>query len=109
MDQLPDIKILPGMAGTVFGRGKKLKEESAKGIIVPASAIFTPTTEKQSYVWILDEKAQTVSQKPVDVGPPTIGGIRLTGDLSPGQWVVTAGVHSLTEGQQVKLLSGGKE
>jgi RND family efflux transporter MFP subunit len=109
MDQPDDIKILPGMAGTVSGRAKLAGDEAEKGVVVPAGAVFTPETEKQSYVWIVEESSQTVTRRPVTVGAPSTGGILVKEGLSAGQWIVTAGVHSLDEGQQVRLLTEGEE
>ena len=34
----------------------------------------------------------------------TVGGIRVQG-VEPGEWVATAGVHYLTEGEQVRILT----
>lgn len=109
MDQPGGITILSGMAGTASGQAKPDGDAGKQGIVIPAGAVFTPETEKQSYVWTVDESAQTVSRKPVTVGAPTAVGILITDGLSVGQWIVTAGVHSLVEGQQVRLLTEGKE
>lgn len=109
MDQPGGITILSGMAGTASGQAKPDGDAGKQGIVIPAGAVFTPETEKQSYVWTVDESAQTVSRKPVTVGVPTAVGILITDGLSVGQWIVTAGVHSLVEGQQVRLLTEGKE
>ncbi len=109
MDQPEGTTILSGMAGTASGRYKKGEDASEEGVVVPAGAIFTPETEKQSYVWIVDESAQTVTRRAVTVGAPTAVGILVKEGLSAGQWIVTAGVQSLTEGQQVRLLTEGEE
>jgi RND family efflux transporter MFP subunit len=109
MDQPEGTTILSGMAGTASGRAKGNGDGVEGGVVVPAGAIFTPETEKQSYVWIVEEPAQTVTRKPVTVGAPTSVGILVTEGLSAGQWIVTAGVHSLNEGQQVRLLTEGEE
>jgi RND family efflux transporter MFP subunit len=105
MDQPEGITILSGMAGTASGRTKMAGDAGEKGVVVPAGAIFTPETEKQSYVWIVEEPAQTVTRQAVTVGAPTAVGILVTEGLSAGQWVVTAGVQSLDEGQQVRRLT----
>jgi multidrug efflux pump subunit AcrA (membrane-fusion protein) len=89
----------------VSGQAKLAEEAAAEGVFVPAGAIFTLDTEKQNYVWIVDEASQSVTRQAVTVGEPSVVGISVTEGLSAGQWVVTAGVHSLSEGQQVRLLS----
>jgi RND family efflux transporter MFP subunit len=109
MDQPKGITILSGMAGMASGRAKMAGDAGEEGVLVPAGAVFTPETEKQSYVWIVDEPAQTVTRRAVTVGAPTAVGILVTEGLSAGQWIVTAGVQSLAEGQQVRLLTEGEE
>ena len=68
------------------------------------SAVFTPETEKQNYVWVVDESAGTVSRRAITTGDLTPGGVKVVEGLQPGEWIVTAGVHSLEEGQKVRLL-----
>jgi multidrug efflux pump subunit AcrA (membrane-fusion protein) len=109
MDQPAGTTILSGMAGTANGRVKRGGDAEKKGVVVPAGAVFTPATEKQSYVWIVEEPAQTVTRTPVTVGAPTAVGILVKEGLSAGQWIVTAGVQSLNEGQQVRRLTEGEE
>ena len=43
------------------------------------------------------------------IGASTAVGILIKEGLSAGQWIVTAGVQSLEEGQQVRLLTEGEE
>ena len=109
MDQPEGATILSGMAGRATGRPKMTGDAGEKGVVVPAGAIFTPESEKQSYVWIVEEPAQTVTRRAVTVGAPTAFGILIKEGLSAGQWIVTAGVQSLSEGQQVQLLTEGDE
>jgi hypothetical protein len=40
----------------------------------------------------------------VTLGELTALGIRVTSGLKPGEWIATAGVHTLREGQQVRIL-----
>jgi RND family efflux transporter MFP subunit len=67
---------------------------------VSASAILAKDGE--SFVWIVDPSASTVSLHKVAIAPGE-GSIRVTGGLSAGARVVTAGIHSLKEGQQVRI------
>jgi RND family efflux transporter MFP subunit len=67
---------------------------------VPASAILTKDDE--TFVWIVDPSASTVSLHKIAIARDE-GGIRVTGGLSAGARVVTAGIHSLKEGQQVRI------
>ena len=50
----------------------------------------------------------TVSRRAVVLGSPTAQGLAISEGLSPGDLVVSAGVHSLKEGQKVKLIDQGR-
>lgn len=74
-------------------------------ISVPLSAVFTAQHEPgQARVWLLDERAGTVSSVPVQMGDALDGERIVVAGLESGQLVVSAGVHRLTEGQAVYLL-----
>ena len=60
-----------------------------------------------TYVWVIDEASKTVSKRKVETGQVTNVGIGVTSGLSPGEWVATAGVHFLAEGQPVRILDQG--
>jgi RND family efflux transporter MFP subunit len=103
MDQPDNVKILPGMAGKAWGRVKDLTDLSA--VRVPISATFTETEGGKTYVWIIDEGSSTVSRREVETGELADVGIQINSGLKPGEWVATAGVHFLQEGQKVRILS----
>jgi hypothetical protein len=46
-----------------------------------------------------------VSRREVETGPLTDQGITVTAGLATGEWVATAGVSYLREGQQVRILA----
>jgi len=104
MDQPKDegVEILPGMAGIVYGKGKL--PDGGGGIEIPVGAVFTPATEKQSCVWVVDEQSETVKLRPIATGRLTTTGIVVRKGLQPGERIVVAGVHSLGEGRKVKVL-----
>lgn len=54
-------------------------------------------------VWLLDRNTMTVKLQPVQVGGADGNSVVVASGLSAGQTVVTAGVHTLTPGQKVKL------
>ncbi len=58
---------------------------------------------RTGYVWVIDDTTNTVSRRQVSLVEVTVGGIRVQG-VQRGEWVATAGVHYLTEGQQVRIL-----
>lgn len=69
---------------------------------------LTAVLERQgrSAVWLLDRQAMTVQLQPVVVGGADGNALVIAGGLQPGQTVVTAGVHALTDGQRVRLYEG---
>ena len=105
MDQPKDIKILPGMAGKVSGEADLPDIDGREGIEVPVAAVFTPNTEMQNCVWVVDEGSKTVHRRKVKTGELTIDGIMVIEGLKLGEWVVTAGVHLLQEGQKVQIFN----
>ncbi|HET7795863.1 MAG TPA: efflux RND transporter periplasmic adaptor subunit [Rhizobacter sp.] len=54
-------------------------------------------------VWVLDKTTMTVASKVVQIAGADGNEVVVTGGVAPGQIVVTAGVHVLNPGQQVKL------
>ena len=54
-------------------------------------------------VWIVDKASMTVKPQPVQLAGADGNDAVVTGGLTPGQVVVTAGVHVLNPGQKVKL------
>ncbi len=54
-------------------------------------------------VWLLDKTSMTVKVQPITVGGADGNSVVVLGGLSPGQLVVTAGVHTLTPGQKVRF------
>ncbi|MGO4712757.1 efflux RND transporter periplasmic adaptor subunit [Bradyrhizobium sp. 2TAF24] len=72
----------------------------ARMLRLPSSAVLT--RDGKTYVWLVDVTSRTVSLREV-LGVPDDGGLRVTGGVEPGARVVTAGVHSLTEGQKVRI------
>ncbi len=99
----PGIDILPGMVGQVTGEVVKPGQEKQE-VIIPLSAVFSSTDSLSSHVWVYDEQSQTVTNRAVEKGSITEGGVVITDGLKEGDWIATAGVHFLTEGKKVRLL-----
>lgn len=57
----------------------------------------------QTTVWLVDRQSMTVRPQPIQVAGADGNEVVVGGGLSPGQLVVTAGVHVLNPGQKVKL------
>lgn len=89
---------------TVTGR---LKQQPAPVIELPRTALYQ--TSGQSFVWVVEPKEQTVRPRPVVLRPPDgltgndDGPVVIADGLARGDIVITAGAHSLSEGQRVRL------
>ena len=68
---------------------------------LPLSALVQ--VQGQSAVWLLDRSTMTVKTQPVVVATADGNSLVLASGLTAGQTVVTAGVHTLSPGQKVKL------
>lgn len=109
MEQPENAEILPGMAGSA--RISALLPEAAgvTGIELPATALFAGEDPEKSYVWVIDETANTLRRREVETGPLTEYGILIRSGLESGELVATKGVHSVVEGQQVRVMDAASE
>jgi len=57
----------------------------------------------QTAVWVVDKGSMTVKAQTVTVAGADGNSVVVAGGLTPGQIVVTAGVHALSPGQRVKF------
>jgi len=104
MEQPKDITILPGMAGNATGSGPTSEtSDKAEKLVIPVKAVFTPDTEKQDHVWVIDKESGSVQLRPVTTAQLTSAGIQVVDGLQAGEWVAIAGVHSLHKGQIVRI------
>jgi len=92
------------LGATVTGR---LRQPPAPVIELPGTAMVQE--DERNFVWVADPKDQTVKRRAVSIRPgQNVGGqnngqVVITDGLAQGDIVVTAGVHSLAEGQRVRL------
>ncbi|WP_448204916.1 efflux RND transporter periplasmic adaptor subunit [Azospirillum sp. sgz302134] len=98
------------LGATVTGR---LKQDPTPVIELPDTALVEE--QGKSFVWVVDPKEQTVRRRVVSIRPSegertppgnTVPGgntVIVTDGLARGDIVVIAGVHSLSEGQRVRL------
>lgn len=93
----PAVKL--GMTATVTATGPELPDRQY--IAVPLTAIYQ--TQDTPGVWVITDSA--VHLRPVSI--VTLSSTQaLVAGLLPGETFVTAGVHKLCEGQQVRLPDG---
>jgi multidrug efflux system membrane fusion protein len=74
--------------------------DTTPALLLPLSALH----EKggRPAVWVVDRKTREVSLRPVELAGFREDGLALRGGVDPSEWVVTAGVHTLVEGQAVR-------
>jgi RND family efflux transporter MFP subunit len=78
----------------------QLGNDPSSDLRVPASAVLTQ--DGADFVWVVDLPASTVSLRKVLLSRDG-GDVRVTGGLAAGTRVVTAGIHTLTPGQHVRI------
>jgi multidrug efflux pump subunit AcrA (membrane-fusion protein) len=66
--------------------------------------VFSPDATDQSFVWIIEETSMTVKRRAVIVESLSDTGVTIGEGLQPGEWIATAGVHYLEEGQKIRIL-----
>ncbi len=103
MEQPEGIKILPGMAGKASGKPPEDRGIQSTGVEIPVMSIYTDETSGNTFVWIIDEASSTVNKRQVEIGKLSEHGIRILSGLNEGEWIASAGVHYLFEGQKVKI------
>jgi RND family efflux transporter MFP subunit len=98
-----DLQASPAGAPVPLGRTATASIELPP---VPGVALLPLTAVKEhqggSAVWVLDPAQQVVRTRPVRLGGAQGNQVIVLAGLQPGEQVVTAGVHVLTEGQAVK-------
>jgi len=87
------------LGATVTGR---MEGDSVPVINIPATALTK--INSQPAVWVVDPSKKTVSIRNVDVLRYDPARVALSGGLTTGEVIVTAGVQALHPGQQVRLL-----
>ena len=81
-----------------------LASGQASAFRLPASALLEK--DGHDFVWIVDPETATVATRAIEVSARGVDFVDVRGGLESRMRVVTAGVHSLTEGQAVKIEPG---
>jgi len=113
MDQPDGVTILPGMAGIATGYAR-LPDDPTEAIKVPTHAVASDQSGKP-YVWVLKPESEppegrsitrvkaVAEKREVETGQITDAGMLIKSGLETGEWVATAGLYSLRDGQEVYL------
>jgi len=102
MDHPDDVQILAGMAGDARITSRPPQFEEA-GIAIPATAVFSDGSSSDTFVWVCDMSSRTLKRRKVEARHFSDTGLSVQSGLSAGEWVVVAGVHSVREGQEVRI------
>ena len=78
----------------------RLATDQRQILRVPESAVLN--NDGENFVWVVDRPTSTVSLRKVDVLRDEAG-IQITAGLEYGTRIVTAGIHSLKQGQHVRI------
>jgi len=92
----PDAAVKLGMTATV-----EVGSESVSSLSVAQSALFRIDGKPQ--VWVVNPQTHKVAARTVQIGELNGERAAIVSGLAAGEWVVTAGVHKLAPGQQVRL------
>jgi RND family efflux transporter MFP subunit len=76
-------------------------DSARKAVRLPASAILM--RDGKPFVWIVDPTSSQVAARAVALADAKADPVEVTSGLEPAMRVVTAGAHSLVEGQKVRL------
>ncbi|MBU1304199.1 MAG: efflux RND transporter periplasmic adaptor subunit [Alphaproteobacteria bacterium] len=103
-----EVRIALDDASTKFTLGStiiaSLKQATANQLVLPVTAVFDGAGGPSA--WVVDLAKQSVSQRPISTIPRDAATVEITKGLSVGDTVVIAGVHSLEDGQTIKLDQG---
>jgi len=92
-----DLKVSPGMTAEV----SIFCQAEENQISVPVSAVFHEKTT--TYVWVYNASSRKVEKREVKISlDGTNGRVNVVSGINNGEQVVTAGVHYLVDGQEVK-------
>ncbi len=105
LDQPTGLNILPGMAGAVTGKPELPGDPEEAGYEIAITAVGT-SDNKESFVWVVDPDAETVTRRMIEMGRLTPRGVIVRG-IRAGEVIAVAGVHSLKEGQRIRLQRPG--
>ena len=96
-----DKQLVPGMVASVTTCLKSTCHAACK---VPVESVFSD--KGKSYVWVYDMAKNCVKRHEVQLTDfDSNGMINISEGIANGDMIVAAGVHSLREGQKVKMLS----
>jgi RND family efflux transporter MFP subunit len=103
IQQSEDAVIFPGMASMVRHPAEGHEPVAPETLTIPMSSLFTEADTSQTYVWVVDAATRRVARREVKVGDLTPVGLTIVEGLHAGELVITAGVNTIREGQEVRI------
>lgn len=101
-----DFNVLPGMTANIRIDLSKVTDFSLGNFLLPVGAVFAaedaPLSSKLRHVWKVDPQSMKVSRIEVTVGEIRSQGIEVLSGIKSGDQVISAGVHFLSEGMQIR-------
>ncbi|MEH6472052.1 MAG: efflux RND transporter periplasmic adaptor subunit [Halopseudomonas sp.] len=98
--------VFPGMTATIRTDLSKITDLSLDGFLLPIEAVYAaeevPLSSNARHVWKVDPQSMRVSRVDVTVGQIRRQGIEVLSGITAGDQIVSAGVHYLAEGMQVR-------
>ena len=100
LKQNSDLNILPGMTAEI----KVVCKEKEKSLGISTDAVFF--NNNSTCVWVYDQENQQIKKREVIVSSiKPDGKLKLIKGLNRGDLIITAGIHSLKDGQKVRPIS----
>ncbi|WP_346883869.1 efflux RND transporter periplasmic adaptor subunit [uncultured Algibacter sp.] len=94
--------IKSGMAATVTFSESETKTIQRK-LVIPAQAVGEDYNGKYVFLIIENDSTMMVKKHPVTIGALTRNGFEIQSGISNGDRVATAGLHTLLDGQKIRL------
>lgn len=101
----PDPQVRLGMTANAIVR--KGQAGTTNVALLPLSALTQQ--DGAPAVWVIDPKSKEVHLRTVEIGQYRADGVTVRSGLQADEMVVTAGVHKLVQGQQVRLYAAVPE
>jgi multidrug efflux pump subunit AcrA (membrane-fusion protein) len=98
--------VLPGMTANIRIDLSKITQFEQQHFWLPISAVFSAEdsalANKSHFIWKLNSDTMRVSRAQITVAELTNDGFNVVSGIKAGDLVVSAGVHFLSEGVQVR-------
>jgi RND family efflux transporter MFP subunit len=97
----PDAALQWGMTANVVLQG----DDAPGAVLLPLTSVYR--SDGTPAVWVFDPQTGTVRLRAVELAQYREDGVVVRAGLEPGEWVVTAGVHKLRDGEVVRPFEPG--